>query len=332
VRGQGLVFPGDQVLWITGGTRGFGLLCAQHFVQRHGVRRVVLMGREPFPPREQWEQVQAQTPGSSLGKKIGAVLELERQGAQVQLLWASLEDEGALKQSVAQVKGQWGARIGGVIHCAGLVDLHNPAFIRKALTRIQEVLAPKVLGTQNLLRSVAAEPLQFFVLFSSVSAAVPALAVGQSSYAQGNAYLDYFAQAHAQQLPMLSIQWPSWKDSGMGESRTGVYRELGFHSHTDEEGLGLLDYLLVHRNGAVVLPAIVDESRWELAALLQGRSAQLSGARAVEVSTRASPEAAAGIAGGQWVRGWVKQVVSQELQIPESELEEDRALTDYGID
>ncbi|WP_443798273.1 KR domain-containing protein, partial [Burkholderia gladioli] len=55
---------------------------------------------------------------------------------------------------------------------------------------------------------------------SSVSAAVPALAVGQSDYAMANAYMDYVAQAQATRLPILSIQWPSWRDSGMGESRS----------------------------------------------------------------------------------------------------------------
>ena len=339
-RAQGWVFPSDQVLWITGGTRGLGLLCARHFVHRHGVRRLVLTGREAFPPRERWDEVQEQAPESALAKKIGAVRELEAGGAEVQLLWVSLEDEQALRQSVLQVKERWGARIGGVIHCAGIVDVENPAFIRKELPAIQGVLGPKVQGAMNLLKSVAGEPLQFCVLFSSVSAGVPALAVGQSVYAQGNAYLDYLAQAYAHRLPMLSIQWPSWKESGMGESRTGVYRELGFHSHSDEEGLGFLDYLLVHRNGAVVLPAIVDESRWEVSALMhshgKGSEAKEPGTR----SERSTPSALAGrsaphpsgSAPQPGVRRWVKQVVSEELKIPESELEEDRALTDYGVD
>ncbi len=46
-----VVFPEDQVLWITGGTRGLGALCARHFASRHGVKRFVLTGKDKFPPR-----------------------------------------------------------------------------------------------------------------------------------------------------------------------------------------------------------------------------------------------------------------------------------------
>ncbi|MDJ1631547.1 hypothetical protein QNN00_18755 [Bacillus velezensis] len=32
-------FPEDHVLFITGGTRGLGLLCARHFTEKHGVKK-----------------------------------------------------------------------------------------------------------------------------------------------------------------------------------------------------------------------------------------------------------------------------------------------------
>lgn len=44
-----LSFPSDQVLLITGGTRGLGMVCARHFVQTYGVKRLVLTGREVMP-------------------------------------------------------------------------------------------------------------------------------------------------------------------------------------------------------------------------------------------------------------------------------------------
>ena len=68
-------FPERHVLWITGGTRGIGYLCAQHFVRNHGVRRLVLTGREQFPPREEWDAYQEQT--SSVADKIRSIRMLE---------------------------------------------------------------------------------------------------------------------------------------------------------------------------------------------------------------------------------------------------------------
>ncbi|UJF34762.1 SDR family NAD(P)-dependent oxidoreductase [Paenibacillus hexagrammi] len=41
-----LEFPEKHVLLVTGGTRGLGYLCAQHFVAQYGVKRIVLTGRE----------------------------------------------------------------------------------------------------------------------------------------------------------------------------------------------------------------------------------------------------------------------------------------------
>ena len=43
-----------------------------------------------------------------------------------------------------------------------------------------------------------------------------------------NAFMDAFAGAHAS-LPMTSIQWPSWSESGGGEAGTTVYRDTGRH-------------------------------------------------------------------------------------------------------
>ncbi|XYJ24168.1 KR domain-containing protein [Bacillus velezensis] len=44
-------------------------------------------------------------------------------------------------------------------------------------------------------------------MFSSVSAAVPILAAGQSDYAMANSYMDYFAENN--EGGIMSIQWLS---------------------------------------------------------------------------------------------------------------------------
>lgn len=120
----------------------------------------MLIGREELPPRDQWNSVNI----VSLAKKIKAVQELEDMGAQVQVLSLDLGDRVTVEQSLKTIHETMGA-IGGVIHCAGMVNKQNPAFIRKSLEEIEQVLEPKVEGLQTLFDLLYDEPLAFLLCF-----------------------------------------------------------------------------------------------------------------------------------------------------------------------
>jgi KR domain len=53
----------------------------------------------------------------------------------------------------------------------------------------QKAILPKTIGTQNLERLVENEPLEFFIMFSSISSIIGL--ISQSNYAAGNAYPSY---------------------------------------------------------------------------------------------------------------------------------------------
>ncbi|MGG4102530.1 SDR family NAD(P)-dependent oxidoreductase [Paenibacillus lautus] len=322
-------FPDGHVLWITGGTRGIGYLCARHFVQKYGVKKLVLTGREVLPSREEWSLFKGQK--TPVAQKIQAIQALEELQADVKILSVSLSDEQAVRQSMESVKRTMGP-IGGVIHCAGRIDTHNPAFIRKSVEGIEQVFEPKVSGLRVLYECFRNESLSFFLLFSSVSSTIPALASGQSDYGMANAYMDYFAEKAKHTVPITSIQWPSWKEAGMGEVRSRAYEQTGLLSITNEEGLQLLDQILSNRIQSVVLPAVVNPELWDPGMLmqiaekgsLQGRMRQ-SGQKPESNSNR-SPSLL------NQTQAWLTELLAEELKIPVSKLEPDTAFQDYGVD
>ncbi|MBY0088466.1 non-ribosomal peptide synthetase [Brevibacillus brevis] len=323
------VFPENHVLLITGGTRGLGYLCAKHFVERHGVKKLVLTGRESLPPREQWGAYETQS--TSAAKKIRAVQALEKQDVQVEVLSVSLTDEEAWQQHLRELKQTMGP-IGGVIHCAGFSDDQNPAFIRKTTDGIQQVLQPKVAGLHALYELCKDEPLQFFVLFSSVSAIIPSLAAGQSDYALANAYMDFFAAAHADFCPIVSIQWPSWKETGIGAVTTKAYQQTGLVHITDEQGLRLLDHILLKKIGPVVFPAAINEELWEPQQLMQHKKQE---APVVNLSPHRPPagkptQSSVGLEKTAQTR--LIELFAKELKIDPARLEIDKEFPDYGID
>jgi amino acid adenylation domain-containing protein len=314
-----LIFAPDQVLLVTGGTRGIGLLCAQHWVRHHGVRRLVLTSREGLPPREQW--VLQRSRDDDVSRKIRAVEALQASGAQVEVLATPGTDELAMRGKINEITRKIG-RVGGVIHCAGIVDGQNPAFVHKSTANIETVLLPKMAGLDHLIACLSGEPLRFVVLFSSISATIPRLAVGLSDYALANAYMDYVAHAHSATLPIVSIQWPNWQESGMGEVKTPTYRQAGFLSLTDAEGLRYLDQIVAAKAGSVVLPAVVDPSCWRPEEFMRYGGPQADSAKRELPAKR----------GSESLVPWLISLAARELGIPAADIDKDTPLHEYGAD
>ncbi len=325
-------FPKGHVLWITGGTRGIGYASAVHFVRKYGVKKLVLTGREALPPREEWGFYKGQH--TATARKIEAIQALEAQHIEVRVLAVSLTDERAMRESKELVKKSMGP-IGGVIHCAGLIDTYNPAFIRKPVEGINQVFDPKVAGLQVLYDCFRQESLSLFVLFSSVSSTIPVLGSGQSDYVMANAYMDYFAEKEQYVNPVVSIQWPSWKEIGMGEVRSRAYEQTGLLSVTNEEGLQLLDRILASRTRSVVLPAVVNPELWNPGKLMhiavqessEGGRGQKRGRQKPMPTSSKTAESLLNI-----TQEWLTELLAEELKIPLSRLELDTAFQDYGVD
>ena len=106
----------------------------------------------------------------------------------------------------------------GVLHASGVLD--DGVLLQMDRERFARALAPKVQGAWNLHEATRDAPLDFFVLFSSVSCLLGS--PGQGNYAAGNAFLD--ALAHYRRglgLPALSVNWGPWAGAGMAAARDG---------------------------------------------------------------------------------------------------------------
>ncbi|HEY0602895.1 MAG TPA: SDR family NAD(P)-dependent oxidoreductase, partial [Herpetosiphonaceae bacterium] len=203
------------VYLITGGLGGIGLVLARQLAQT--VRaRLVLIGRRALPPREEWldwlamHDVQDQT-----SQRIAGVQALETLGAEVLVISADVTDREQMVAALAQAQAAFGA-VHGVIHAAGvagggLLQLKTPG-------SMAHVIQPKVQGTlilHALLQQLQSQPLDFFVLCSSINAVIGGF--GQVDYCAANAFLDSFAASHATRRGprYLSIDWDRWQETGM---------------------------------------------------------------------------------------------------------------------
>ncbi|NMO14585.1 KR domain-containing protein [Pyxidicoccus fallax] len=250
----GLSVTSDRAYVVSGGTRGLGAAFARLLVER-GARRLALLGAQALPPRSEWARVAGED--SSDGQKVRAIQELEARGATVLLYTGRITDRAALRRFFGEVRAKLGP-VGGVLHCAGAVSDESPAFLHKTRRGFERVLEPKLEGTHVLADLLEDERPDFFVLFSSVSAVIPGLAVGLSDYALANAFLDRFAEVQHQRgrTWFRSFNWPSFRDTGFGEATTDAYRKAGLATLTVEQGFALLDGALGIAGAPVVLPCI----------------------------------------------------------------------------
>jgi len=201
------------VYLITGGLGAIGLSLAEYLA--HAVRgKLVLIGRSPFPARDEWEgKLAGADGGDQVSKRIRRLQAIESLGSEIFLASADVTSEKQMRDVVAQTRRRFG-QINGVIHAAGIPG--GGLIQLKTLEMAAPVLAPKVQGTLVLEQVLKDEELDFFVLCSSALAIVGAL--GQVDYCAANSFLDAFARGrNSSRSPLtISINWDAWREDGMG--------------------------------------------------------------------------------------------------------------------
>ncbi|MEV6116045.1 amino acid adenylation domain-containing protein [Streptomyces sp. NPDC052109] len=318
----------ERVYLVTGGTRGLGALAARHLVDR-GARRIAVLGLRSLPPRHEWASEDLPGP---VAEAVAAIQELERRGARVMHHSGPLDDRTALAAFLAEVRTALGP-IGGVVHCAGRSSTGPAAFVHKELADVRRVLAPKGDGLDALLDLTRHDPLEFTLLFSSVSAAAPVLAAGVTDYAAANAYLDLVAWHRP---GVRAVNWPVWRDSGGATGQPDAAARIGLRALPDGAGLAVLDRVLGGPAASVLLPVQGADSGFDAEAALripqpaaQARPAVGRAPAGSAVRPGAADEACPKDATPP---AWLVTVVAEALGIPEPELEHDVTFGDLGVE
>nr|WP_167815687.1 type I polyketide synthase [Methanocorpusculum sp. GPch4] len=238
--GAAPTFEAGACYLITGGTGGLGLALARWMV-RQGARHLVLVSRRGAP-----DPVQAQ-----------AIREMEGAGARVQVEALDVADRLAMARLLSGIRTRGPLR--GVFHAAGVADVG--LMVDQDPERLARVLRPKVAGGWNLHELTQGDPLDWFVLYSSVGSLLSS--PGQATYAAANAFLDGLAAFRRKAgLPVTCVNWTAFEDGGMslGENLER-FHETGMGTLKAEEGTRILGRLMAAGTPAsMVVP--LDLNRW----------------------------------------------------------------------
>ncbi|WP_233281958.1 amino acid adenylation domain-containing protein [Pseudomonas mangiferae] len=291
----------DGVYLITGGLGGVGLLLARAILEGAADARVVLCGR-----REAAAPDVAATCAALGGRVDYHAVDLA-DAAQVDALIASIQaDHGGLH---------------GILHCAGIT--RDGLLLDKTAVDFEAVFAAKVAGARHLDRACASQPLDFFVLCSSIASELGN--VGQADYAAANGYLDAFAHQRnrlvatgSRQGRTVAINWPLWLEGGMrmSESARRVLAErTGLEAMTTAVGLGAL-YQALEQDDDQLMVLVGQTDR--LVALLAGETGD-----AVSAPSLAPDEALPVL---------LRRLLAGAVKIAESRLDADVPFEQYGVD
>ncbi|MBO0856872.1 MAG: SDR family NAD(P)-dependent oxidoreductase [Chloracidobacterium sp.] len=314
----------DGAYLVTGGAGGLGLIFAEHLARRQRVN-LVLTGRSELS-----------------GDKLASIQKLEKLGAEVLYTQRDVSRHSDVVSLVSEIRSHFGA-INGVIHSAGV--LSRAFVIHKRDADIESVIAPKVFGALNLDRALENENLDFFVLFSSISAVKGY--EGLVDYAYGNSFLDHFAEqrealraAGRRHGRTISINWSLWRDGGMQLAPIEAQlflEQTGLEVLTAEHGARLFDVALSNSSVPQCLVGYGDRQRFK--AFLDCDTGGKSSPGAITSGEKISPltsNDSAGAVDSKTLRDNTEKLLREKLSevtgIPIDDFSSGESFSSYGID
>ena len=183
-------FRKHGVYLITGGLGGFGYCMSKHLAYHHQAR-LVLLGREPLPPRTDWPNLLEDAATSErIKEKIRKINVIENEGGSVLYVADNLSCTRRFSEVVACAEEHFGG-LHGVFHAAGITEgrsVNSLDQLEKADFEAQ--FLPKVDGLLTLHEVLKDRALDFCLLTSSLATILGGLGFG--AYAPASIFMDYF--------------------------------------------------------------------------------------------------------------------------------------------
>ena len=312
--------PGTEGTYVvTGGLGGFGLEAARWLAER-GVRSLALLARRGDA-----------TPGAE-----AALADLAASGVLARAFACDVADEDGLATTLAEIRRDM-LPITGIVHAAMVLD--DGLLPQLTRERFERVLRPKLQGALALDRLTRQDPIETFLLFSSITTTLGN--PGQANYVAANAGLEALArQRRAQGLPGMSIGWGPIEDVGYLAREKAVSdvlaQRVGNAHMRSADALALLPRLLASGHSHVDVGQVQWGSLRQhlphlatpmFAELMQGEVSEVGQVDIVRLLAEGTPEEG---------RALVGQILAEEVAAitkgSTSQIDLSRSLTDLGMD
>lgn len=212
--------PGGQIALI-GGNGALGLLVAGWLASR-GAKRLLLVSRSGTVNKS----------NSDAWQKLKDTPEVE-----VVVVKCDVSDKAAVRKFVKL----YAHDLGGVIHCAGVLD--DKGIQSQNQESFRNVMSGKSTAALHLhlaLQEFGVPPEALFAVFSSVTSLMGNR--GQANYGAANAFLDALVGFRRVKLQQgVSLQWGPWAEVGMAKE---LRRRMVWEKISNADGLGALDTCL----------------------------------------------------------------------------------------
>jgi acyl transferase domain-containing protein/acyl-CoA thioesterase FadM/acyl carrier protein len=315
--------PPEATYLVTGGLGGFGLEVAR-WLAEEGARHLVLLSRRGAQSEEAREALET----------------LLARGVEVRAVAADVSSPEDVERVLADVRATM-PPLRGIIHSATVLD--DKPLAELDLGSLERVMAAKARGAWNLHRLTRDEPLDFFVLFSSISSLIGN--AGQGNYVAANTFLDQLALYRRRQgLVATALHWGVLGETGLVARNAHVARHLellGIRGLSTRDALAALGRVL---EGAPEELAVVDVewsrfgamlSPWagarRLASLLKGGGGERGsdkGSHVIEVTFGTLDEEAR----QSLVESTLKRIVAKVMRVSGGDVDPTVPLKDLGMD
>ncbi|KAI8946740.1 hypothetical protein F4801DRAFT_593114 [Xylaria longipes] len=215
-----VTFKPDGTYVLIGCLGGLGRCLARFMVDR-GARNLTFLGRS----------------GADKKEAAAMINSLRDRGCTVHVVRGDVSN----KEDVAKAASIAGVPVYGMVQ--GSMALEDKLFSKLDLPGWQYPIDPKVRGTWNLHECLAGQPLDFFVMLSSISAMTGAPT--QSNYCAANTFLDFFARYRSGLgLPATTVGLSMVLEVGFVSQNLAIEQGIarsGIHGITERDFLLLME-------------------------------------------------------------------------------------------